>query len=156
MKKLLYIFLFPLLFITCKSDGTKGYDSTDLLSHGMPIKIKAPAGAEIKSSDLGIMKDVSVKSGDHFYVQIFSSEATVLDAKQIADRLKEELKQETYFDGIVLEENHGFIFKKKFGDRENYDFRYVKVQGDSEFTYQTGMIGNFSEEDVKSMYAAIK
>lgn len=50
-----------------------------------------------------------------------------------------------------------FIYRKKISeDRINHDFRYIKIQGDQEYMFQVGLMGQFSLEDVKAMYASVK
>jgi len=38
----------------------------------------------------------------------------------------------------------------------NYGFKYLKIQGDKEYIFQTGLVGNFGLDDVKVMYEAVK
>lgn len=154
-----YSYIFLLLtgvIASCKNDSKSKYPILDLLSHGFPIEIHAPEGAEVKVTDLGVMKDVTVKKDD-YYVQIFSSEATELDASKVVDRLKNEAQNEDgFFSKMILEEPNGFIFEKKIDDRINYDFRYVKIQGDNEYVYQTGLIGTYTEDQVRDMYNSVQ
>jgi len=66
--KLKILFILLILITGCKSEQSTG--SLDLMKYGMPIKIKAPADAEIKSDDLGFMKDVTVKASESYSLQI--------------------------------------------------------------------------------------
>ncbi len=137
--------------------GSTSEKSLDLMKYGLPIKIAAPADAEIKSDDLGFMKDVTVKDGDQYFVQILASTATELDPKKILLNKVNEVKSGPFFSKMMLEEDHGFIFEKKIDENNiNYDFRYIKVQGDQEYSFQTGLIGTFTEDDVKKMYESVK
>jgi hypothetical protein len=55
------------------------------------------------------------------------------------------------------EEDQGFIFSKKADSLiVDYDFRFVKIIGDKELIFQSGLVGSFSLEDTKIMYNAIK
>ena len=38
----------------------------------------------------------------------------------------------------------------------NYGFKYLRIQGDKEYTFQTAMVGTFSLEEAKGMYEAVK
>lgn len=156
MKAFISIFFLSVLLIACKSDKSASYPTLDLLKYGFPIEIKAPEGAEVTESDLGVLKDVTVKSGDDYYVQVFSSDATELDPIKIKSDLLEEVKGGIYFSKIVEDNEIGFIFEKKIDSLINYDFRYVKVLADKEYVFQTGLFGKFSEDQVKTMYKSVQ
>jgi len=146
------------LLVSCKGGTpTAGYSGLDLMQHGLPIKIKAPADAVVVADDMGIMKDVTVKGDDNYYVQILSGQATTTDVSAIKAEQLVEVKKGPFFEEILLDEENGFIFKKKISeDRINHDFRYTKIQGDKEYTFQTGLMGQFSFDDVKMMYESVK
>jgi len=88
--------------------------------------------------------------------RFFSSDLLTLDKKVVMNEKLVEAKSHRYFSKIISEEDDGFIFEKNVDGILNYDFRYVKIQGDKEFVFQTGLVGNYSEDDVKSMYASVK
>lgn len=141
---------------SCKSDAGSGLAKLDLLSHGLPISIKAPEGAEIVTDDMGVWTDVTVKSGDDYYVQIIASDAVTFEkADIIAEQLKT-VKESTFFSKILEEYEDGFIYEKKIDDKLNFDFRHVKIQGDKEYIFQTGLIGTFTEDDVRTMYGSVQ
>ncbi len=146
------------LLVSCKgSTPTADLSGLDLMQHGLPIKIKAPADAVVVADDMGIMKDVTVKGDENYYVQIISGQATTTDIPAIKAEQLAEVKNGPFFDEILLDEEHGFIFRKKISEtRINHDFRYNKIQGDKEYTFQTGLMGQFSFEDVKMMYESVK
>lgn len=154
--KSLATLLVVLTIFSCKNEEP-GYPEMSLLQYGMPVDIKAPEGATVKSTDLGLMKDVSVKAGDDYFVQIFSSEVTDTDPAAVYNRLIEEVRGGQFYSKIVEEmENEGFIFEKKIGDKTNYDFRHFKIIGDTEYIFQTGFLGTFTEDDVRKMYHSVK
>ncbi len=148
------VFILLFLIIGCKSEQAS--EALDLMKYGMPIKIKAPAEAEIKSDDLGFMKDVTVKAGEAYSIQITSSEAILTDASEIASKLLKEVKRDAYFDSVISEETNGFVYKKDIDGKEDYDFRYVRIAGSNEYIFQTALVGTFSLEDVKAMYESVK
>jgi len=157
MRTIYALSVLSILFLTsCKTDPASHLLKLDLLSHGLPISINAPDGAEVVTDDMGVWKDVTVKAGDNYYVQILGSDATTFEKSDIiADQLKS-VKQSTYFSKILEEYEDGFIYEKKIDEVLNYDFRYVKIQGDKEYIFQTGLIGTFSEDDVRLMYDSVK
>lgn len=154
MKKYLYIFI-AIVLVACGSPADSLKD-LDLMKEGIPLKIKAPTDAVVKQKDMGIFKDITVKGEEGFYVQI--TEAKVLD-RDVSSRIKEELnsvKALDVFSKVVKENERGFIFEKKKGDQMVYDFRSIKLVGDNEYLFQTGLLGNFGLEEVEVMFDAVK
>ncbi|NNE26487.1 MAG: hypothetical protein HKN09_06555 [Saprospiraceae bacterium] len=155
-----HIFLASLccFLIACNSgSNTSGLEDLDLMAHGLPIKIKAPAQADVEMSDLGFVKDVTVKSGDQFYLQIVGGTATTNNVAEVVAEHKRQVENNPFFNEIIREEENGFIYKKVISeDRENFDFRYVRIQGNQEYLFQTGLIGQYTLDDVEKMFAAVK
>lgn len=156
MKKLLVFTLFVSI-LACKSSPTNGWQELDLLSHGLPVSIQAPADPEITKQDMGVWQDVTIKSGDDYYVQLICSTASTVDVNKVKSGILEEVENGPFFSKIIEDHPNGFIFEKKISEeRTNYDFRYIKIMGDKEYVFQTGLIGTFTEEGVKKMYAAVQ
>ena len=140
---------------SCKNDKSKE-KNLDLLQYGFPISINAPENAEVKTSDFGIMQDLTVKGDDNYSIQILKGEATTNDvAKSKAEQLSL-VKSGMYFSKVIEEYEDGFIFEKDIDGKLNYDFRYIKIMGDQEYIFQTGLIGTFTESEVKDLYASVK
>ncbi len=160
MRSAFIAFLFVgLVLVSCKegSTSTTGLNDLDLMSHGIPLKIKAPADAKVVAEDMGFIKDVTVKGDGNYFLQIMGSEMSTTDVSTVVNSQKEDAKRGPFFAEFVSEDANGFIFKKQVTpDRINYDFRKVKIQGDQEYVFQTGMMGNFSLDEVKAMYAAVQ
>lgn len=149
------VFLF---LVGCSKDPSANYQELSLLRHGFPITILAPDSPVVKTFDLIVKKDVTIQKGDDYSVQIFMGDASIYDAKKIKDRLLEDLKENNeYFDQVVLEEDYGFVYKTSLDSmNSNYSFNLVKIQGDKEFIFQTGIMSSFSEEQALRMYKAVK
>ena len=156
IRTLLSLFSIAIIIVSCKADPLSDMKKTELMSHGFPIAMYVPDGAEIKKTDFGVMQDLTIKAGDNYYVQIFSSDLMTLDMKVVMNEKLVEAKSHRYFSKIISEEEDGFIFEKNIDGTINYDFRYVKIQGDKEYVFQTGLAGNYTEEEVKAMYASVK
>lgn len=153
----LLIILFSFTIYSCgPSATTSNFPDMDLMKHGMPIKIMAPAGSAVEASDLGVMKDITVKGEDNYFIQITSGMSTTTDVNTLVAAQKKAVSSSEFFDSYIKEDAQGFIFKKKIGDRINHDFRYVKIQGDQEYLFQTGLMGQFSESEVMTMFEAIR
>ena len=153
---LILVVLFGLSFASCKTDKSASYPSNDLLKHGFAISVKAPEDATITSDDYGIMQSLSIQKGSEYDVQIFKSETTTTNVKEALQGQITLVKSDQYFSKIIEEYDSGFIFEKKIDENINYDFRYVKLIGESEYIFQTGMIGTYTEEDVRAMYKSVQ
>ena len=79
-----------------------------------------------------------------------------LNASERASELKSDIQKLSFFSKIMEEEDQGFIFEKTLGEDKTYDFRYVRIQGDNEYVFQTGLMGKFTLEQVKDMYEAVQ
>ncbi|RMG79581.1 MAG: hypothetical protein D6714_16160 [Bacteroidetes bacterium] len=144
--------------LSCHNENElESYVPLNLMEYGVPLTILAPDSAEVKTMDMGFMKDVTVKKDPDYYVQIYASEATTRDvAKVLAEQLAE-VKNGRYFKAIVREEPAGFIYQTAVdSSNTNYGFRYVRIQGDNEFIFQTGLIGTFTLDEVERMYKAVQ
>lgn len=152
----LFIILLFVFLSSCKSDPLADMKKTELMSYGFPIAVHVPEGAKIQKTDLGVMQDLTIKANDNYYVQIFSSDANTMDLSKVVNEKLSEAKSHPFFSKIIQEDEDGFIFEKDVDGTLNFDFRYVKLQGDKEFVFQTGLVGNYTEEEVRAMYASVK
>ena len=123
----LILALLMVIIYSC-DNGVSKYEPLDLMSHGMPIKIMAPANTSIKSDDLGILKELTIidtlNSG--YNIQIYSSKTDVLDRAKLLDQVKSEIEATEFFSKMIEETENGFIYEKKVTeDYINYDFRAV-------------------------------
>ena len=144
-----------LILVSCKKESN--FQDYDLIQHGLSIKIKAPLNPEVSVTDMGIAKDVTVKKGEDFSIQILSSSVTTYDTQKIIAEKKKEVLESKYFSEIVLENERGFVFEKKIDeDNINYDFRSVKILGDTEYDFQIGLVGKFTKEAAIAMFEAVQ
>lgn len=158
MKKLLsLIILLAFIVFSCSSDKKEKVQDLDLMSYGVPLKIKAPEGTKVKSKDMGIYQDITLKKDENYFVQIISTSATTNDIAKIKKERLEEVKKNPYFSSVILDESNGFVFEKKINDTTfNYDFRLIRLQGDNEYSFQTGLFGLFTKEQAMTMYESVK
>lgn len=148
------IAFFTLLFlVSCSKEPAK--KPLNLLSYGLPITIQAPDSAKVKTSDMGIFKDISISSGEDYAIQIFASQVTNSNLKQLKEDQLASVKKNPYFSKIVREDEQGFVFENQIDSLPNYSFRYIKVMGDQEIIFQTGMMGIFSLEQAEEMYQSV-
>lgn len=151
------ILVVSLTMIGCRTESTSSYSDLSLLQYGVPFSIKAPADAQVKKASLGIYEDITIKAGDQYQVQLLVSDATTLDATAIKADLLGDIKRNPFFAELIEEADDGFVYKKEIDSSSiNYSFRHVRVQGDKEYIFQPALVGQFSLEDVKTMYQAVR
>lgn len=155
MRSFLFV-VFIVSLVACKPSGPP-LKPLDLLSEGLPLKINAPDDVKVSSSDLGIMKDVTVKNDDGYSIQIFESEAHQLDVDKTISTIKSKIEGSKYFSKIISEEEAGFIFEKKVDENyTNYDFRHIKIRGDKQYVIQAGLSSKHTLDQIKSMYKSVQ
>ena len=156
MKCSLPFCLFCLIgLFSCRQDVVR-LEKLDLQPQGLPLTILAPDSAEVQAKDYAFMRDITIRKGDNFFIQIFEFEASNLDAA--GEKLKQltSVKEDPFFKELITEEDQGFIFSRlQDSTKLNYDFRYVKILGLKELIFQTGLVGSFSLEDVRRMYKSV-
>lgn len=144
------------LLVACHT-GDMPLQELDLSSHGIPITILAPDSAVVREKDYNFMRDITVRKGDRFFLQIFEFQASRLDAAGEKLRQLAAVHEDPYFKEVIKEEDQGFIFSKQSDSTLiDYDFRFVRILGDTELIFQSGLVGSFSLEDVERMYKAVR
>lgn len=154
---LLVAVIFTGLF-ACQNNATTQLKELNLLQYNIPITIMAPDSAKVVAGSLSFSQDITIKSPeDNFDLQIFAYDATTTDLASVKASHLAEIKSNAYFSEIIEEEDGGFIYAMNFDSSStNYGFKYLKIQGDKEYIFQTGLVGNFGLDDVKIMYKAVK
>ncbi len=154
--RLFLLLTFCCCFFACDKGQKSNYKPLDLSPYGIPLIIMAPDSTEVIKKDYSIMRDITLRKGNDYYVQIFESAATN-NAAAVKQSQLESVKQDKYFKELVQEDKNGFIFQKQLDSALiDYDFRYIKILNDKEIIFQTGMMGTFSLEDVQRMYEGIR
>ena len=154
-----FALLATLMIWSCTPDGhEKGWQPLDLLSHGVPVSVMAPPDAQVKSGKLksALMKDLTIQGGDNYNVQLFYSPAITSDIAKLKNDHLQIVQDNRYFARIVREEVAGFIYQSVIDSTSTYGFRLVKLQGDMELNFQTGMNQLFTQEEAELMYEAVK
>ena len=154
----LLLALLMVVVYSCDSN-TSNYEPLDLMAHGMPIKIMAPANTSINSDDLGIMKDLTIVDtlNGGYNIQIYSSKTDILDRAKLLEGIKSEIEGSEFFSKMIEETENGFIYEKKVTeDYINYDFRVVRLQSDVKYTLQAGFGEQYELSDVENMFNAVK
>jgi hypothetical protein len=104
-----------------------------------------------------VYRVASVKKGEDYHIEIYESDAVSRDKAEIKSRLLDDVQSNPYFQKIVVDEESGFIYENAVDSNYiNYGFRYLKLQGDKEYVYQTGLGKKFTLDQVEQMYEGVK
>ena len=147
-------FCFAILFLSCQSKSKAIHMvEKDLLPYGVTLTLQVPDSADINLTDWGLQKDITIKDPGSWYdLQIFSSKALTHNLEKLKANQLELAKGGMYFSEVVSEDPDGFIFATEIDSVVNYDFRHFKIQGDKEYLFQSGLIGNSTLDEIKLMY----
>lgn len=144
------------LIFSCSTDNNAKLAERDLLEYGMPITIKMPDSAEVKTMDWGVQKDVTIEGENDFSIQIFSSQTSSQNLESALREIKEVVQTGPYFSKYILEESDGFIFEMTVDTIANYDFRHLKIQGDNEYLFQAGLASKLGQVQIEKLYQIAK
>ncbi len=159
MKYTLALLFAGLFFASCQQDELADWYPVDLNSYGIPARLLVPdsSALDIKVNDLGIMQDITVQAGEGYSLQIFAAKAGSSSASQILREQKKEVEEQSLFSRMVEEYSDGFIFENRIDSATtSFDFRKVKMENGQEYIFRTGLLGLFTEEQVRKMYQAIE
>ncbi len=148
-----------LILATMACQGTSGSEQwgrKDLLEHGVAITIEIPDSATVNVVEWGIQKDVTIVSDSWYNLQLFNGRASTHDRKKLKADLLQTVQQGPYFSEVVLDEDDGFIFSMQIDTVINYDFRHVKIQGDQEYIFQSGMSSTYTKDQIEQLYQIAK
>ena len=160
MRTSLLLFILCLMVSSCQKDPQSELKPRSLLKWGVALTIMTPDSISVQKSKLGRSEDITINGYNDFSnykLQIFARTAVTIDMALVKKEQLEAAKGNPFFSKIVKEEDDGFIFEKQLDStRVNYDFRYIRLQGDREYVFQTSLIGSFTREQVDLMYNAVK
>jgi hypothetical protein len=157
LRSSLLLLLSTTLLLACQPEHPGGWDKLELLSYGLPVSVYAPDSAKILSKDMsGLMRDVSIRKGEDYFIQIFSSPASTNDIASLKAEQLELVRDNPYFKAIIGEDPDGFIFELSIDGRASFGFRHVRYQGNQEYIFQSGMSGLFTEAQSRVMYDAVR
>jgi len=156
MRNIIIVLGLTLFLFNCQGDQKEQWQSMDLLEHGIPLSVMAPDSVKVEKMNLGGYQDVTLRNNDNgYFIQIYASDAATNDVSKLkADQLAE-VKNNRFFSKIVEEDEKGFIYETQIDSLTNFGFRYVHLQADREYIFQTGLIGTYTLDQVKRMYDAV-
>ena len=153
------LFLIGLISMACSQevDESANYKPLKLLSYDVPITILAPDSAKVEVMDFKVQKDITVKKGDDYSIQIYAGEASTNDVSKLKQQQLEETKNNQYFSKIIQEDEDGFIYERMIDSTYlNYGFKHFRIKGDREYIFQNALIGRFTLDQAKMMYKCVR
>ncbi len=148
-----------MMCFACTPDGhEKGWQPLDLLPHGVAVSVMAPPDAQVQQGKIEsvLLKDLTILGGDNYNVQLFYSPAITNDIAKLKNDQLQIVRDNRYFAKVVKEEVAGFIYQTMIDTIPSYGFNFVKLQGDLELNFQSGMNQLFTQEEAEVMYVAGK
>ena len=132
-----------------------GFHPRHLGEYGLDLTLLVPDSADIQVKDYGAMRDITIRDGSDFYLQIFEFQSPTGDSAGEKLRQLNTVRRDPFFRELILEDEHGFIYSKLVDTATvDYDFRYIRMLGDQELIFQTGLTGTYSLEAVSRMYVS--
>jgi hypothetical protein len=157
MKNVVFVDFVALFLCQCQGDQLEKWSSVDLLEHGIPLSVLAPDSIQVDKMNLGgILQDVTLRKGDDYFIQIYASDAATNDVTKLKADQMAEVKTNRFFTRVIEEDDQGFIYETQIDSLTNFGFRYVHLQADREYIFQTGLTGTYSLDEVKRMYEAVQ
>ncbi|MEM6700276.1 MAG: hypothetical protein AAF806_25540 [Bacteroidota bacterium] len=142
----------------CGSDAPE-LKEYDLLEYGVPMSIQVPVDSPSVTTGDGFLgeKEVKVKAGNNYDILISYAPATTSDLAELKAEQVANVKSISTFSKMVKEDDAGFIYESAIDSTALfYGFRYIRLQGDQRYLFQSGLIGTFSLEDTEVMYESVK
>lgn len=154
----LYCALLALSLVACETASpVDGWEPLNLLQYEIPATVLAPAGTRVKSNNLGILQDIKLTGEEGYDVQVYASEALGGDAAAVLADQRQEVEAMRYFADFVEETDDGFLFRMAVDTANvSYDFRHVRIAGDRELIFRTGLTRSASEDEARRMFEAVR
>jgi hypothetical protein len=159
MTSRVFIFLsLVLIFFSCESDTNKAdLVPLDLMKYGAPFTIMAPDSIAVEVEDNLISKDLFIKFNKNYDVLVQIQDAADSNSERFIKEQEELVRSGRFFSKMVQTDEKGFVFENKVDSTYiNYGFRYLVLQNEKEYIFQSGLYGNYDLESVKRMYQAVQ
>ena len=159
MTSRVFIFLsLVLIFFSCESDTNKvELMPLDLMKYGAPFTIMAPDSIAVEVEDNLISKDLVIKFNKSYDVLVQIQDAADSNVERFRKEQEELVRSGRFFSKMVQTDEKGFVCENKVDSTYiNYGFKYLVLQNDKEYIFQSGLYGNYDLESVKRMYQAVQ
>lgn len=143
----------------CQQDRPpREWTELSLEEHGLPLQLLAPPDARIQTKDMaGFVHDITIRSRDtSFALQVFASPVSNLGPVEVLEQQRRRVRENPYFEQIVSEYDHGFIYRLNIDGQTGYGFRLVRRVGEQDVVLQNGLSKLFSEREIRRMYRALQ
>ena len=131
-------------------------DTLQLEPFGIPVSILAPDSAIVRVKPYDNVRDITIRKG-WYDLQVFEFSPSMNDPEMEKRNQLLTVRDSPGFRQVLLDDEQGFIFSSQPDSATTrYDFRYIKLVGDKELIFQTGVTGTYSLDDVKRMYEAVQ
>lgn len=158
MRIILLLSVCCLALVGCGDESANNWGPLDLTAYNVPVTIQAPDSATIVAGTLsGVIDDIIIKSApDRYAIQILASRATTNDMTRLKAEELELVRDNRYFERIVIEEPAGFIFENKIDTTSVFGFRYIVYRGDREIVFQNTFDGVYTLPETEAMFESVK
>ncbi|TVR83869.1 MAG: hypothetical protein EA409_02160 [Saprospirales bacterium] len=151
-----FIALVSFFLSSCAGDPASDLVETDLMRHGLPLKILAPEELTVRTSSLGTQEEFVLDGGDDFYIEVHASEGSSGGMEDLVSDLKRTIEGHRFFQEFTLEQSDGFIYEFKINEKHsNFGFRRVRIQGGREYVFRNAPSKIFTEEQAVRMFNAV-
>ena len=149
------ILLASLLLIGCKAD-TDSWQETDLMSHGLPVKIDAPADLEVTKSLFSGSEEFKLSGASGYGMNVLVLEASLPSESVVKSELESIVARGKYFNKFIESEDNGFVYQITTDSVHSvFGFRKVKIQGGKQYVFQNPYMSRLTEDQAKKLYHSI-
>jgi len=150
------VLLLLILLAGCQADPSSSWTPLDLLPYDIPLTIQAPDSAQVNAQKLGPYRDITVRAGRDYAVQILAGATTAPDVGALKSEQADLIRTNTYFERLVREDADGFIYELMIDSVPSYGFVRVHLQDEREYVFRSGLASTFTLEEARRMYRAVK
>jgi hypothetical protein len=145
-----------ILILGCTANDAERWSETDLMSHGLPLKIEAPADLEVTRSLFSGSEEFKLSGAKGYGMNVLVLEATTDNESLVKSELESLVERGKYFNKFVESENNGFVYQITIDSLHSvFGFRKVKIQGGKQFVFQNPYMSRLTEEEAKKLYNSI-
>ena len=144
------------IVISCGIGSENDWVETDLMTHGLPVKVHAPLNVKVEKSKFSNSEEYSLKGTDGYGMNVLVVDATSSNPEKVCLELKKHVQKAKYFDDFVENNPDGFIYKIAVDSAHVvYGFRKVRIQGNKQIVFQNQYMSRLKENEARRLYESI-
>ena len=144
------------VIVGCATDGQERWAETDLMSHGLPLKIQAPSDLEVTRSLFSGNEEFKLSGSNGYGMNVLVLEATTDKESLVKSELESLVERGKYFNKFVQSEENGFVYQITIDSLHSvFGFRKVKIQGGKQYVFQNPYMSRLTEEEAMKLYNSI-